>query len=119
MRTHEMSNEQQIQEIEVTMKQMQVEIDRMAAFERLTANKDFQMIIEQDYFINHASRLVLLLATPAMQDDFKQKDIQDDIVGIGRLRQYFVGLMNKGHMAQKSMSEHEAELEALNAEDLS
>lgn len=118
MRTQEMNTEAQIDQIEINIDQAKFKIKRMAKFKRLADSQDFKDIIEDDYFIKHASRLVLLRATPAMQEDFAQRDIDNDIIAIGHLRQYFVGIMQEGQSAERALSADEQTLEELNKEAL-
>lgn len=113
-----MSNENDVQEIELNIETAKATIERMNVFMRLVDNKDFQAIIEKGYFEDEAARLVGALASPAMSDEFNQEQMQKDIVGVGRLRQYFYAIVQQGRAAEGAVKADETELELMRAEGL-
>jgi len=106
-----MSNEhqQQIQQIEMSIEQANKRIEEGHALERLHSNADFKKIILDGYFLNEASRTVLLKADPNMQSKEAQKDCDNIIISIGMLRQYFAKLFTLANMAEQAI---EADKEA-------
>lgn len=108
--------EQQIEEIEVSIAAAKSQVAKMDALLRLTENKDFKEIIDDGYFIKEASRVVLLKADPEMQDAKFQKQLDDSIIAIGVLRQYFRSVIQLGRMAQRSIEDDEKTREELLAE---
>ena len=95
----------QLNSIEVSIKQAQISIDKMDAFERLTANKDFTNIILKGYFVEEASRSVLSKANPSMQGEIEQKDLENSIIAIGYLKQYFISLVQMGRLSKKAIED--------------
>jgi len=76
------------------------------ALMRLQQNKDFKLIMSEGYFKNEASRLVLLRADPSIQEDPKiVRSIDDKIIAVGELRQYFITTLARGHQAEESLKE--------------
>ena len=112
------NNEQDIQTIELNIESAKATVERMKVFHRLVDNKDFQAIIETGYFEDEAVRLVGALSSPAMADEFSQAEMQKDMVGVGRLRQYFFAIVQQGRAAEGAIAADERELELMRAEGL-
>ena len=112
-----MNNENDVQEIELNIETAKATIDRMDVFLRLVDNKDFKEIIEKGYFEDEAVRLVGALASPSLADDVSQSEMQKDMIGVGRLRQYFYAIVQQGRAAANAVKADEAELELLRAEE--
>lgn len=113
-----MSNEQDVQTIELSIEHAKATVARMKVFHKLVDNKDFQEIIETGYFEDEAVRLVGALASPAHSDEFNQEQMQKDISAIGRLRQYFFAIVQQGRAAEGAIETDEAELEMMRNEGL-
>lgn len=96
--------EKELQEIEVTIEGLQVYVDRAAVLERLMANKDFQQIIDQEYFVNECSRMLLLRDDPNLPPE-KKKFLEADMFGPGALKRYFHGIFQMGQMASAQIAE--------------
>jgi len=111
------NNEEQLETIELSMKQAKSAIADMDVLNRLTANKDFEEIVLKGYFEKEASRLVLLRADPSMQDKQGREMIDNQIIAIGYLRQHFVTIMHFGRMAQKTLADDEETQAELLAEE--
>ena len=105
--------ENQIEQIEVGMLQAKDAVNRMHAFQKLLTNENFKSIVEEGYFKEEASRLVLLKSDPQMSSDENQKAIDNAIIGIGQLRQYFQTTMQLGRMAEKALIDDEQAHEEL------
>jgi len=113
-----MTNEQDVQTIELNIEQAQATIGRMNVFLKLVDNQGFQEIIEKGYFESEAIRLVGAKASPTMADDDNQREIDRDIMAIGRLRQYFYAIVQQGRASEGAVKADEAELELMRAEGL-
>lgn len=113
-----MTTEQDIREIEIDINQAEALVRTKQQMESLISNKAFTDIVEKGYFENEASRLVLLKADPNTQDDSQQKDIMNRINAIGYLRQYFIGVMQRGRMAENSLEDHKKTREEMLAENM-
>ena len=108
----------QIEQIEVSINQAKNAIDRMHAFQKLLTNENFKSILEEGYFKEEASRLVLLKSDPQMSSDENQKAVDNAIIGIGQLRQYFQTTMQLGRMAEKALIDDEISHEELLREEV-
>ena len=97
--------ENELQEIEVSIDELQKHVDRRTMFERLMANKDFQQIIDQEYFIDEASRMLLLRDDPNLPAD-KKKFLEADMFGPGALKRYFFTIIQVGNMAESQIAEY-------------
>lgn len=102
-----MNQDEQLETIELSIKQANDAIEKMEALLRLTENKDFKLLVTEGYFEKEASRLVLLRADSNMQDEAGQSLINKSIDGVGFLRQYFSTIMHFGRMAEKAKVDHE------------
>lgn len=103
---------------ELTIEQAKESIAMSDALNRLAENKDFNLVIDEGYFVKEASRLVLLKASPAMMDAESQKLIDNQIIAIGHLRQYFTFLYMKAVQSEKAIIDSEANInELLTSED--
>lgn len=120
------SREEQLEEIEVSDKRAKEFISKANALENLYKNKDFKKVILEGYFEKEASRVVMLRAEPNqlaghMSDEQNLKMIDDKIVGIGELRQYFKAIFAIANQMRKALEDNEdarnSILEEMNEED--
>lgn len=118
MRKHAMNNEEQLENIEISIEQAKKAIDMMESLLKLTKNKDFKKVINEGYFEKEASRLVLLKADPSMQSPEDQRLLDNSIIAIGFLRQYFSAVIQMGRMAERSIANDEVTREELLGETL-
>ena len=110
-------NEQAVQQIEVNIETANATIARKEVFLRLVDNPDFKEIIEKGYFEDEAIRLVGALSSPTMADDVTQQELQKDMIGVGRLRQYFYAIVQQGRTAEEAVKSHEQELDYIAEEE--
>jgi len=108
----------EIEQIEVSIEAARKDVDKMESLLRLVSNKDFIDVIDEGYFMDEASRLVILKADPSMADDGSQKIIDHGIIAIGNVRQYLQKVMQVGRMAQQGIKEDEETRQELLAEEL-
>jgi hypothetical protein len=108
-----LNTDTQVEELEISMEQAKLIISKADNLINLTKNPDFINIITKGYFVNEASRLVLAKATPAMATESLQKDVDNAIIAIGYLQQYFNSIIGMGNMARKSLYESEQTREEL------
>jgi len=114
-----MSNEADLKQLEINIDVAKRKVERMNRFRKLTQNEDFKVLIEEDYFVQHASRIVLLRAAPAMQTEERQIELNNDLTAIGYLKQYFVAIMQEGMTAERAIDADEKTREEILSEDLS
>lgn len=112
-----MSQDQAMNEIQITRADAQAKVELSAAFDRLRKNTDFQKIIEKDYLEQEAVRLVHLKSHPSQSDEASQRAIDSAMVGIGELRQYFSAIIQEGVQMKKLMADCDAEIDFLNSEE--
>ena len=96
-----MTNE--VEEIELDIEKAKGLVDRGNSLKRLLQNKDFQLVITNGYFKEHAYQLVELKAAPSMASDDNQKGVMRSIDGIGALQQYFNSVELLASNAQQAM----------------
>jgi len=112
-------SQQDIQEIEVNMRELQEMIDLGKSLERLLKNRDFKRVIEKEYLREEAIRLVQLKADYNMQSEQGQKRVLRDIDAIGSFTGFLDLIRQKAEAAQEAFNECEdtiAELEQESAE---
>ncbi len=109
---------QQIQEIEVNIKEAQQIVELGKAMERLRNNRDFKKVVMEGYFEKEAVRLVHLKADPAMQDEVRQKAILSQMDAIGNLNQYFETVFHRANLATKAIAADEETIDELRAEGI-
>lgn len=108
----------EVEQIELSIQEAKKNVNKMQALLRLIDNKDFQVVLDDGYFRDEASRIVILKADPEMQKEEYQKQLDNSIIAIGGLRQYFRTVMQLGRMAERSISDDERTREELLAEEL-
>lgn len=109
-------NDQELETIEMTIEQAQTRIDKKKQLANLTNNVDFREIILDGYFKDEASRLVLLRADPSMESYIGQIDNQ--IIAVGQLRQYFTVINGLGSQAENAIEADKETREELLAEGI-
>lgn len=110
--------ERQMREVEVTLEQCEEQIAQAEALERLHKNADFKKVILEDYFEKNAIRTVMMKSAAGHSTPEKQQDLDNVLIGIGQLGQYFHKIFAFGEGAVRAMEEHKNTREELLAEDL-
>lgn len=110
------NREDQLETLELTIEQAKKHVELRECLSRLRENKDFQKIIEDGYFKEEASRLVILRASPQGEDN--RQGIDEAIVGIGQLRQYFSRIYIFGMQSEKAIQDAEKTREEILQESL-
>ena len=108
----------QQEELEITIEQARETVALRDALRRLHSNRDFKKVIKEGYFVNDASRVVLLKADPEMESSNSQASIERAIIGIGQLGQYFAKTEALGNMAERAITDNQETLEEIAAEEL-
>ena len=112
-----MSNDT-VQQIEESIRQSKETIEFDKALQRLTLNKDFNLVIKDGYLKDEAIRLVHLKADPSMQTPERQAAIVRDLDAIGGLLSYFRTVGANAVLALKSIEMAEATRDELLGEEL-
>lgn len=97
-----------LRQVEQNIQQQKKVAEMGEALERLKGNRDFKKVILEGYFEQEAIRLVHLKSAPNMQSAESQKSIDQQIVSIGSLEQYFRTVYFMADMANKTIEENEA-----------
>lgn len=108
-----MQNEMAQEQISVDIDEAKKVVALKESVLKLTKNRDFISIVEDGYFQDEASRLVLLKADPQMQTKEKQKALNKSIDAIGYFRQYLGAQIQMGSMAEKALADDEQTREEL------
>jgi len=99
--------EEDLQELSITMEEAKTAIDTHEALKRLKDNKDFNLIINENYFKLEAERVVGARAEPAMiMNEAGMQMLDNMIVSIGGLRQYFIKIQSQGNQAAMALASH-------------
>lgn len=110
-------SQEQLEQIELDMEDAQEAVDLLDALTRLTKNKDFNLLIDENYFITAASNCVLMKSKPSAQAPDFQAALDKEIIGIGIFRQYLSKVYNQGQVALKSIQDCSEAREEILAED--
>ena len=113
-----MSNEQEFEQIEISIEQAHKQVNLMKALHRLHQNKDFKSVILDGYFKDEASRVVLLKADDSTQSDEDQRLLSNCITSIGGLAHYLRTISMLGNMSEKSLEADEQTREELSLESV-
>lgn len=112
-----MSNlENDISEVELTIKQAKDAIALKDAVVKLSNNREFRKIITEGYFKNEAARLTHLFSDPTILLNNQQEMVRNDLLGIGGLERYLRVLVQQGNAAQDALMEQEETLDELRSE---
>jgi len=108
-----MTPEEQIEQIDISIEQAQDAVSMQKALDELSRNRNFKKVIQEGFFKTEAQRAVLLKSDPSMQSDDDQKSIDNIILAIGQLRQYFIKVNHLGRMATQAITDNEEEKDML------
>ena len=108
-----MSNAEQLDRIEVSLEEAKRLIELKNAIVNLSNNKDFDLIIHNNYFEKESQRLVMLKCDPSFQTEEGRKGIDVSMYGISALRRYFQLIIQQGELAERAMIDDENTREEL------
>jgi cysteinyl-tRNA synthetase len=108
----------QIEQIELNIKQAKEMVALGNCLESLRNNKSFRKLIIEGYFEKEAVRLVHLKSDYNMQTEESQKSIDTQMFAIGSLSQYFNTIAHQAMLAEKAIEDDEATVQELLAEEL-
>jgi hypothetical protein len=111
-----MQNEDQLQNIEVSIEEAKKVINLKNSFISLSSNKDFQTVIENSYFKDESARLVM--AKSAGLTPEQQANIDNMIYGIGALYNFFNTLTMRGVQMEDALRDDEQAREEILREGL-
>lgn len=98
-------------EIQVTMEECKVMIERGEALERLLQNPDFELVFMDGYQRRESHRLAILTGDPTQQTQEKQAAILAELRAIGFFNSHMRTVRTAAYTAEQTLKEHQ-ELEA-------
>lgn len=107
-----------LEQINVTIEECNRTIEFGEKIKQLTSLPIFKEVIEEGYFKNHASTLVMNKALPELASEEKQKAIIKSLDAIGEFRQFLYQSMLMGKHAAYTLEEHEATRTAIAKEEM-
>jgi len=113
-----MSNEQELEQIEISLEMAKEKVELGEALERLQSNVDFKKVFTESYLDKYAIRLVNLKSSIRMQDDANQKYIEGQLIAIGQLNQYMAHVRSEAISAKASINADENTREEILQEEL-
>ena len=103
--------------VEIQIKTAKEMINIKEALERLYKNKDFQLVINKEYFEKEAARLVRLRADMNLNAT-QRENVLRSIDGIGCLAQYFETIHQRASMMEQCIKDDEKAKEEMCKEEL-
>jgi len=100
-----MQNDEQLQNIEVSIEEAKNTISLKASLTKLSSNKDFKKVIEEGYFKEEAARLVMAKSAGLAPD--QQTNIDNMIYGIGALYNYLNTVHTRGAQMEDALRDDE------------
>jgi hypothetical protein len=105
--------EKELKEVEVSIAELQTYVERKEKLKRLMANKDFQELIEEQYLIQEASRMLLLRDDPNLPAN-KKAFLEADLYGPGAFKRYLSTIFQMGTIAENNIVELHDTMEEIN-----
>jgi len=113
-----MFNADQLEQVEISIKEAKEKIALMDSVNRLLKNRDFKKVIDIGYLENESVRLVHLKADFNMQDDANRQYIERAIDSVGFFKTYLSTIYQQGNAALGALQGHEKTREEILADDL-
>lgn len=96
-----------VRNIDIEIEDAKRAIRRADMLDRLSKNADFQGLIEEGYFKEEASNIVIAKAIPHLREDKHQKIFDNRIIAIGEFRQWLGEVGAQGAISRKALAEAE------------
>lgn len=108
-----MTDQNQIRQLEIQIETAQRAVDTMGALIRLQDNKDFNLVINEEYLKDYPLNLVDSLADANLQEPIQQEAIQQSLRGVSELRAYFRTVVQRGRTMEKTIRQSNEEIDRL------
>jgi len=105
-----------LEEVEIQIKMAKEMIALRDSYFQLSKNKHFKDVIEKAYFKEEAARLVM--AKSANLDAESMGRIDNMIMGVGALANFFEMVVRRGNEMEQALEDHESTREEILAEEL-
>lgn len=106
----DMDSEKEIQTLETSIEELKVHVERKATLKRLMENKDFQEIVDKNYFLEEASRMLLLRDDPGLPAA-KKVFLEADMHGPGAFKRYLYTIIQLGNIAEDNINQMREEID--------
>ena len=97
--------------LEVRLDQARAAVNLKDDLIALQSNQAFLNVINKGYLEHEAIRLVKAKSNPTMQDEMNQKDLDNSIIAIGQLEQYFRKIIAMGTQMEKTIVDTQKEMD--------
>lgn len=112
----QLTQEQQIQQVELSIEQAREALAFGEAISRLEQNPDFKKVVFDGYFVEEAARTVSLLAEPSMQRPESQLKLAHSLRGISEFKQFLLAHKHMCEQLRYEMSQNQELLDELREE---
>lgn len=96
------------EEIEVEIAEVRQKIALAGALERLRANPDYQLLIQQEYLENQPQRIAMARGNPNLTEDQRSLVLRD-LDGIGAFAAFLNTVIFEGFHAKEALTAYEEE----------
>jgi hypothetical protein len=100
-------NQSEIRNIDIEIEDAKAAIRKLDMLKRLQKNDDFRGLVEEGYFKEEASNVILAKAVPHLREEKHQKVFDNRIIAIGEFRQWLSEVYTHGEIAQKALRDAE------------
>jgi hypothetical protein len=98
----------EIRNIDIEIEDAKLAIKKLDMLQRLQNNADFRGLVEDAYFKEEASNVVLAKAIPHLREANHQKVFDNRIIGIGEFRQWLGEVHAQGEISRKALKDAES-----------
>ncbi len=105
-----------IQTLELSKEQAHAAVKLKGHAEKLLKNRDFKAVFDDEYFDSYTKNTAILLSEVKHNDPNMYQDLIDELEAVGRVRGFIRSIFQKGHMAEKSITDADAQIAELRAE---
>lgn len=110
----------EVQQIQLTLDEAKKKVKLGEALERLERNKDFKLLIDEEFLKQESIRQVSLLSDPAFQTPHMQASIVADMRAGSTLQAFFRLVSRNASMSAQAVHDSEEQLAIIrgNGEDI-
>ena len=99
-----MSNNTDIKQLEVSIEAAEKQVKLLEAYEALTKNKDFKLLIEETYFKDNVIRLAMLRGEHNLTAESKE-EVLKELDAIALFRSFLKDIVGLGINAKRAIKE--------------
>ena len=113
-----MSEEQDLEQIEISLEAAKKHQDLYKSLQILKNNVHFKKVFGDYYLDKYALRLVMLKASMGTQDEKNQANIKNQLDAIGHMNQFMLFIEQEGMLADKAIEDFESEKDTILTEEV-